>query len=162
MVFEQTYEKEGRKYTPLETYGEDYPLAGAWGIIFDKKGNIFYTSCEGKVDLPGGCCEENETIEETFQREVMEEIGVSVCPESLHYLMSILYEYPTGNKAYLVLYTAQADKVLDKWERVEDEDEERGVCSLEDFLKMNKRKNFDYAPLLVEKLNKVRKDVKCQ
>ncbi len=144
--------ESGRKYTIVEKTDSRFPIAGAWGFVFDENNKMFYTSCDGKADLPGGCLDKNESPKDAFIREIMEEIGVKISPEKIKYLMTIKYEDLEGETWNLIYYYAIAEEVLDKWEQVEDEDEERGICDLEEFKKLKKRKYMGFLDKLIEKL----------
>ena len=54
------------------------PVTQVYGIVFNDKGEILVAreTPEGKWQLPGGKPEENETVEETVKRELLEEVDV--------------------------------------------------------------------------------------
>ncbi|MCA9385636.1 NUDIX domain-containing protein [Candidatus Dojkabacteria bacterium] len=63
---------------------------------------------QGKLGLPGGFCEHNETFEQTLKREVREELSVSL--SDIHYLTSKFdtYEYKGITYSTLcVIFTAK-------------------------------------------------------
>jgi mutator protein MutT len=72
------------------------PAAAVAGII-EYGGKIILTRRgkepeKGKLDLPGGFVEVNETLEEALLREVKEELGISI--NDLSYLCSFPNQYP--------------------------------------------------------------------
>ncbi len=66
-----------RKHTHIGAYGI---ITKENKIVLIKKARGGYT---GKLDLPGGGIEHNETPEEALRRELMEEVGIKVTSEKL-------------------------------------------------------------------------------
>lgn len=59
------------------------PAAAVAVLIVNEKGELLVTKrafepAKGMLDLPGGFCDPNETVEEAVSREVMEETGLEV------------------------------------------------------------------------------------
>ena len=74
------------------------PLAATVGIITNSRGEILVARrakepAKGTLDLPGGFCDCNESVEEGVAREVFEETGLRV--KETRYLFSIpnIYNY---------------------------------------------------------------------
>ncbi len=67
-------------------FKKNYTIIGAAGGMVEKNGNVLLIYRLGKWDLPKGKIDNNEKIEETAIREVMEEcsIKVSLGPEICH------------------------------------------------------------------------------
>jgi|GEM_PF-703309 len=70
-------------------------FAGSKGLVFIDDSYVLVPQRDGGTDfypnyddLPGGCQEPRETPFETFQRELMEEMGVHVVPEEISYAVS--------------------------------------------------------------------------
>lgn len=80
--------------------------AGAVGIIFfDDESNVLFevrakNPRKGKLALPGGFIDPDESAEEACSREAKEEIGLTVNPESLKYLCSFPNVYPYKDIIY--------------------------------------------------------------
>lgn len=53
---------------------------------------------KGKLDLPGGFVDENETLEESLLREINEELGLEI--NDIHYLCSFPNKYPFKGIVY--------------------------------------------------------------
>lgn len=73
------------------------PSAAVACFVRDATGNLLVAvrgnePAKGKLDLPGGFVDMDETGEEAARRELMEETGLS--PDSLRYLFSIPNIYP--------------------------------------------------------------------
>lgn len=70
--------------------------AAVAAIIFNKEGEVLFTRRAihpniGKLDLPGGFVDPNESAEEALIRELKEELGIEV--KSLEYFVSASNEY---------------------------------------------------------------------
>ena len=73
--------------------------AAVAAIITDAKGRILLTTrafdpAKGKLDLPGGFVDHNETAEQALRREIQEELGVEIT--DISYLSSESNIYPFG------------------------------------------------------------------
>ncbi len=85
-------------------------------IIADNLGRILILkrsskdeSCPGLWDLPGGGVEKNETLQEAVKREVAEESGLKVKPESDYFY---IYHYPKKIDKYAFRSTLIGGEVL--------------------------------------------------
>lgn len=73
-------------------------VATAVAVIIEKDGKILFTvrnrmPQEGKLDLPGGFTEPDETAEETCSRELREELGFLINPIDFKYIESQPNDY---------------------------------------------------------------------
>jgi NAD+ diphosphatase len=67
---------------------------------------------KGKLDLPGGFVDENQTLEESLEREVQEELGLKI--HDLSYLCSYPNKYPYKGIEYSTIdsiFTCKADSI---------------------------------------------------
>ncbi len=86
-------------------------------------------------DLPGGLCEEGETLEEGVLREIVEETGLKVTGLRPIYTKSEIREWKTNKKnAVFIFYKAYV--VSDKEVVVSDEHDEFRWLSLKDALEL--------------------------
>ena len=76
------------------------PRASTAAFILNNKGELLVAKrgkepAKGTLDLPGGFVDNNENAEEGMAREIKEETGLTVRPESAKYLFSIpnVYRY---------------------------------------------------------------------
>ncbi len=88
------------------------PGAATAAFIVDSQQNLLVVRrgkepAKGTLDLPGGFCDMNETVEEGMRREILEETGLHI--DTIHYLFSMpnLYTYsgmdiPTLDMNFLV------------------------------------------------------------
>ena len=82
--------------------------AAAVAVVISHKDEIFFTIRNqnpgfGKLDLPGGFSDPNESLEETCSRELKEELGISIKPNSFKYLGSLPNIYPYKTLIYNTL-----------------------------------------------------------
>ena len=77
-------------------------VAAATAVILRKEDKILFTVRNrepefGKLDLPGGFTDPDESAEQTCQRELMEELGIEIPLSNFKYLLSQPnnYEYKT-------------------------------------------------------------------
>lgn len=82
--------------------------AAAVVVIIKFGDEIFFTvrnqePAKGKLDLPGGFSNPNESSEETCSRELNEELGIVINPEKFQYLESLPNIYPYKNIIYNTL-----------------------------------------------------------
>jgi len=87
---------------------------GCSAAIFDERGRILLTRRmdNGQWCLPGGRMESGESAAEAWEREVLEETGLSVRVKRLVGVYSHpdqLVVYPDGNKAHIVALHFEAD-----------------------------------------------------
>ena len=73
----QTYHLTWIKTDSLDNYS---PITQVYGVCFDNEGNILIarSSESAQWQIPGGTPEENETIEQTLKRELLEEVDIEV------------------------------------------------------------------------------------
>jgi ADP-ribose pyrophosphatase len=74
------------------------PIPAAGALILDREGRLLvirraHAPGFGKLGLPGGVIEPNETGEEAAARETEEEVGLRVDPSSFRYLVSLNNQY---------------------------------------------------------------------
>ncbi|AMD85279.1 mutator mutT protein [Capnocytophaga haemolytica] len=80
-------------------------IAAAVAVIFRHDDKILFTvrnedPDKGRLDLPGGFIDPNETAEEAACREVREEMGLTITPSQLHYIGSHPNNYPYKSIPY--------------------------------------------------------------
>jgi len=80
-------------------------IAAAVAIVFTHQDNILFTvrnvnPDKGKLDLPGGFIDPNETAEEAACREIKEEIGLEILPSNLKYITTSPNNYLYKNVPY--------------------------------------------------------------
>lgn len=83
-------------------------VAAAAGAVIEAEGQLLLVERAkepelGKLDLPGGFVDPGETLEEGLERELGEELGLSLAPPmqyKLEYLCSSVNEYPYGGVLY--------------------------------------------------------------
>ena len=80
-------------------------IAAAVAIVFTYKDKILFTvrnvnPDKGKLDLPGGFIDPNETAEEAACREIKEELGLIITPDDLSYVTTFPNNYVYRNVAY--------------------------------------------------------------
>ena len=78
--------------------------AGAVAVMLRYQDEVFLTirnqePQKGKLDLPGGFCDPNESAEQTCQRELYEELKLQINPENIDYnTLDIFFEYQMDMK----------------------------------------------------------------
>jgi mutator protein MutT len=80
-------------------------IAAAVAIIFTYQDKILFTERnvdpdKGKLDLPGGFIDPNETAEEAACREINEELGLTITPTNLTYITTAPNNYLYRNVSY--------------------------------------------------------------
>jgi len=85
-------------------------------------------------EFPGGKLEAGETLPECIQREIMEEIGISIAVES--FFQQVTYDYAPDFRVQLNAY-------LCRW--LEGEAEPRG-CQAVRWLTLDQFKDYQFAP----------------
>lgn len=80
-------------------------IAAAVAIIFTYQDKILFTERnvdpdKGKLDLPGGFIDPNETAEEAACREIKEELGLTITPADLTYITTAPNNYLYRNVPY--------------------------------------------------------------
>ena len=80
-------------------------IAAAVAVIFTYEDKILFTvrnvnPDKGKLDLPGGFIDPNETAEEAACREIKEELGLTITPDDLTYITTEPNNYIYKNVAY--------------------------------------------------------------
>lgn len=83
-------------------------IAAAVALIFTFEDKILFTvrnvdPDKGKLDLPGGFIDPNETAEEAACREIAEELGLKIEPSDLNYITTSPNHYLYKNVAYRTL-----------------------------------------------------------
>lgn len=82
-------------------------LVSAGVLAFDPQGRLLLhrRADDGHWDMPGGCLEPGESLEETARRETREETGVELGDLTLLRMLSgpdLWRQYPNGDQAYHV------------------------------------------------------------
>jgi hydrolase, NUDIX family len=80
-------------------------IAAAVAVVFKHKDKILFTvrnmnPDKGKLDLPGGFIDPNETAQEAACREVKEEMGLIIKPEQLRFITTYPNNYLYKNVPY--------------------------------------------------------------
>lgn len=83
-------------------------IAAAVALVFTFEDKILFTvrnvdPDKGKLDLPGGFIDPNETAEEAACREIAEELGLIIKPSDLKYITTSPNNYLYKNVAYRTL-----------------------------------------------------------
>ncbi|MFC0561317.1 NUDIX hydrolase [Halalkalibacter alkalisediminis] len=90
-------------------------LVGHTPLILNSSGVIIYNRNKVLLSyrndtrnwgLPGGYMERGETVEENLERELIEEMGITLKSPSLYRIFSgqdFYHEYPNGDKVYSVI-----------------------------------------------------------
>lgn len=107
--------KSGTQYTC--TNGHSYwnnPRA-AVALVLEKGGQILFARRanepqRGKLDLPGGFVDPNESLELAVIREAKEELGIDINPQDLAYIASSPNNYLEN------IYTCDAIFMVSKWQ----------------------------------------------
>lgn len=121
MTFPQdTYLYKGTRVTNTWIKTEDIesfsPITQVYGIVFNDNGEILICreSKDGSWQIPGGHPEKDETIEETLQRELFEEVDVEIKNIKPIGVQKVTFlDDPDKNKAiYQVRCIARLKKLL--------------------------------------------------
>lgn len=80
-------------------------IAAAIAVVFTFENKVLFTvrnvdPDKGKLDLPGGFVDPNETAEETACREIKEELGLDLLPKDLKYITTSPNDYLYKNVPY--------------------------------------------------------------
>ena len=80
-------------------------IAAAVAVVFTFEDAVLFTvrnvdPDKGKLDLPGGFIDPNETAEEAACREIKEELGITVVPKDLKYITTSPNDYLYKNVPY--------------------------------------------------------------
>lgn len=80
-------------------------VGAAVAVILEKEGEILFTVRQkdpkkGRLDLPGGFTDPDETAEESCIRELREELNLPLKPEDLQYFTSHPNQYAYGGIIY--------------------------------------------------------------
>lgn len=83
-------------------------IAAAVAIVFTFEDKILFAvrnidPDKGKLDLPGGFIDPNETAEVAACREIEEELGIAIQPQDLRYITTSPNNYLYKNVPYLTL-----------------------------------------------------------
>lgn len=92
-------------------------VAGAVAVIIKKDNNVLFTvrnqePQKGKLDLPGGFIDPNESAEDCCVREIKEELFIKLPKDKLVYKTSLPNKYIYGNTLYNTIdlfYTIELD-----------------------------------------------------
>lgn len=77
-------------------------------ILCVQRGNAKYEYLSYKWEFPGGKIEGGETEEEAIQREIMEELGMSIAIEDK--LMTVKHQYPDFNLTMHIFICSSANQ----------------------------------------------------
>lgn len=103
-------------------------IATAVAVIIEKDSKILFTvrnqePQKGKLDLPGGFTDPEETAEETCSRELKEELDIHISPSQFHYFSSRPNNYQYRGFTYrtedLVFITKLPDSAVIRLEETE-------------------------------------------
>lgn len=83
-------------------------IAAAVAVVFTSEDKILFTirnvdPDKGKLDLPGGFIDPEETAEQAACREIKEELGLDISPQELKYITTAPNNYLYKNVAYRTL-----------------------------------------------------------
>lgn len=106
-------------------------IAAAVAVVFTFEDKILFTvrnvnPDKGKLDLPGGFIDPNETAEEAVCREIKEELGLAISADNLKYITTAPNNYLYKNVPYRTMdifyeYNLEEDTI---WVNAKDEIEE--------------------------------------
>jgi len=119
-VLEQ-YEDNAAEIQKLLKYGPR-PALAVDGVIFDKDGNLILIRrknipFKGKLALPGGFVENNETTEDAVMREVKEELGIQTRIKGL----IGVYSDPTRDpRSHVISVVYELEPLSDKFKAGDD------------------------------------------
>ena len=96
-------------------------VAAAVAIVFTFEDKVLFTvrnvdPDRGKLDLPGGFIDPNETAEEASCREIKEELGLNLLPKDLKYITTSPNNYLYKNVPYRTMdifyeYNLESDSI---------------------------------------------------
>ena len=136
---------------------------GAYGLVIKdnkillikKKGGPY----DGKLDLPGGTIEFNESIEESLKRELLEEVGIEILDYNLFDVVSTNIKWiykdelvETKHIAILYLIKDYKNEIKENIEITEINDDSMGAEYF-DISKLTKKQLSNIALLGLQKLN---------
>ncbi len=106
------------------------PVSSVIAIIRNERNQILLTRRKfephiGKLDLPGGFVDFNETLEEALQREIKEELNIEVA--NLNYFASFPTEYPFKQVIYQPI-DAVFECSVKNWEGMAPCDDVAEIC----------------------------------
>ncbi len=153
-VEEKTYRTE---FIPANSYEGLEPITQAYGVCFDKKGNILIVRGGEEWHLPGGTPEDKETPEETVIREVWEEGTVRISEPVMIGYQFAEEKMPDGNWDNKVCQLRFAAKIGEVAEHTEDP--ALGRCMERKFVRQDEFTNYvrwgKDADLILEESKKV-------
>lgn len=96
-------------------------VASAVAVILEKEGKVLFTIRNrapktGKLDLPGGFTDPDESAEQTCSRELKEELNLDMKPSDFHYFISFPNDYDYKGIPYKtedLIFTAQLPDSVD-------------------------------------------------
>lgn len=100
-----TFENNFRFHCSTCDFTYYHNIAAAVAVVFTFEDKILFTvrnvnPDKGKLDLPGGFTDPNETAEETACREIKEELGLDLLPKDLKYITTSPNTYLYKNVPY--------------------------------------------------------------
>lgn len=100
-----TFENSFRFHCSACDFTYYHNIAAAVAIVFTFEDKVLFTvrnvdPDKGKLDLPGGFVDPNETAEETACREIKEELGLDLVPKDLKYITTSPNNYLYKNVPY--------------------------------------------------------------
>ncbi len=136
---------------------------GAYGLVIKdnkillikKKGGPY----DGKLDLPGGTIEFNESIEDALKRELLEEVGIEILDYNLFDVVSTNIKWiykdelvETKHIAILYLINDYKNDIKENIEITEINDDSMGAEYF-DISKLTKKQLSNIALIAIQKLN---------
>jgi len=121
-LIQSSYVFNGQKITMTWIEGDSIenlnPITQIYGICFNEKGEILVCreGHDGQWQLPGGTPERNETIQQTLERELLEEVDVKI--KNFKVLGYQKIEYPNnpnkdeGGEFYQVRCICKVEELL--------------------------------------------------
>lgn len=100
-----TFENNFRFHCTTCDFTYYHNIAAAVAVVFTYEDKVLFTvrkvdPDKGKLDLPGGFVDPNETAEETACREIKEELGLDLVPKDLKYITTSPNNYLYKNVPY--------------------------------------------------------------